>query len=499
MNKNIAVAALLLAASPVAALADQIAGCDAQYDAYQQLFSVELHNEHGQLTDFLNRYNEVSQDRDYHLAVGMEPWESKPLSKQDWSRRWDGDGRRCAMEVQARREELEGYIKGYELAKGLQEKLMAERIGPKTFENMLDYKLERAFPGDMGKEKFKVKDVVYVYLGDKARQELKDKKAFLAKVKSGKVTDADAADARRFAGGAITKEDVHKNFSDDKKVFKDQAKGMAANVAAALKSGKIDDAPAGLGFVTSRKPETSNNDNAPVSNNNNAPQVSANNNSAPQPPVAVQKKDPGDPMCEGTPKNPKLTRYSCIASGGRAYQVSNADLIALYATSLEKAAVLAEIDGRLNELRPNGTKRAALLGMSKQAGIPVTVSPTRVDRGHGVVAGDAEVPSPVSTVAAKPASNDEATVAPAPKTVVTKKKRARTVKVAKNSPVKLWRSAHGNHGTCADNPSDPLCLGGDKTQAQPEQPAPVPEPAPTPTPEAPAVVCRTKYSAPECL
>jgi hypothetical protein len=453
MNKNIAVAALVFAVTPVAALAnDKAASCDAQYDAYKQLFSVELHNgpEYG---DFLKRYNEVSKDRDYSVTESVPLWETEPLPLDHWSHRHGGDGASCAREVSGRREELQGYIKGYGLAKALYEKMMAERVGPKTFKEMLGCKLEHAFPGAMGREKFKVKDVIYAYLGEKARQELDAKKEFLEKVKKGKITDADAADAKRFAGGPITKAEVHRDFDDDKKVFKAQARGMAADIAASLKTGRLDDAPAGLAFVTSRRKET-----APVvANNDNKPRAPQsqqtaplNNNNAPVRTVAEATKDPGDPMCEGAPKNAKLTRYSCIASGGRAYQISNTDLIALYAGKKGDAAaqadVLKELNGRLNELRPGGQKRAALLGMARSATIPVTPSAARVDRGHGVIVGDAEVPSPQTPVVA--------TTEPAPPAP----KQTAKPKNPQAAPEKLWKSAHGaKKTTLAKTPAEQPC------------------------------------------
>jgi hypothetical protein len=221
--------------------------CSDNYAAYQSLYSVSYKNERREYSRFLERYNSFSKDRDYTFT-GKEVWEAEPLSRDAWGKKWEYrvkyNPKPWSLEINSRGQDLDGYIAGYDAAKKLdQELLAAKRGGPKTFQSMLDKRIEHAFPGDMGKEKFKARDVIYAYLGEEARALLDAKKEYLSALKKG--TAPTAEQVKKF--GPPEAYTVRGNFSQDKKQFGREAKGsvtaMAARMADKLKDDRAAQVP----------------------------------------------------------------------------------------------------------------------------------------------------------------------------------------------------------------------------------------------------------------
>lgn len=189
------------------------ADCVASLEGYKAIFDAGFAADRKEYGVFLARYNFISKNRDYNLTPpkpdqkDAEVWETKPLSPRDWGKKWQerGDfylkkkyqGGPWTLEVRERAKQLEGYVEGFKAADELYKELKDKKVGAGAFEDMLEMKLAGAFPGDMGKEKFKVGDIIWVYFGDPARKELDDKLKALKGQKGGGEGDKTAKEEFR--------------------------------------------------------------------------------------------------------------------------------------------------------------------------------------------------------------------------------------------------------------------------------------------------------------
>jgi hypothetical protein len=207
MRNLVLTAALLAALVPAARAssdADCTGDCAATYQPYSDLFKVQW-NMDGYRA-FLARFKEISQD--YYLTASGEAPQA-PASRAAWFDLYKGrlpyNPRPWTLAYETFRDEVGGFQRGHERerARAAELRLLTD---DHELERRLKEKVEGAFPGEMGRRRFKVSDVIYVYLGAGERDFLLRKREFLEAQRKGKLERKGFGEgsAQRFGGGIVS-------------------------------------------------------------------------------------------------------------------------------------------------------------------------------------------------------------------------------------------------------------------------------------------------------
>lgn len=207
---NLILTAMAAAAVSAGAATDQdcrsTPDCASTYQPFVELFDARWDMD--RYRAFLTRYNEVSRDRDYTLAAqASEP--QRPASPAEWYERWHyrrpHNMAPWTLAYTTLRDEVFGFINGYNGARSRAAELRA-LTDHDTLRSRLRERVSEAFPGAMGRERFRVADVIYVYMGAAERDFLVRKLAYLDAAQDGRLPQRGftAQDAALYAGGAAT-------------------------------------------------------------------------------------------------------------------------------------------------------------------------------------------------------------------------------------------------------------------------------------------------------